>query len=83
MGGPSSQIKTLHTRTESANKNGTDKFGGTNYNSNPPSTIAEEHDPITLGSEEANLESEEIKLPKKRSLKDMITQVPKSNSEYP
>ena len=36
-----------------------------------------------MGSEEASLEAEEIKLPKKRSLKDMITQVPKSNSEIP
>ena len=59
MGGPSSQINSMNTRSETEKQisdkkiwlGGTEKFGSTNYDSKAPSTIAEEHEPITLGSE--------------------------------
>ena len=61
MGGPSSQITSLNTRSGTEGKNsesqekvwlgGTEKFGSTNYDTKAPSTIAEEQEPMTLGSE--------------------------------
>ena len=93
MGGPSSQINSLNRTTETTNKlpdhndprtwlNSTDKFNSTKFSQVPYSTIQEEHDPIEL-TEEADIVAEEIKLPKKNRLKDMITQVPQNKPDYP
>ena len=98
MGGPSSQINSLNTKTESANRSSdhndprvwgvsADKHNKNVKNagrdSRPYSTIQEEHDHIEI-NEGTDIVAEEIKLPKgKRNLKDMITQVPKSGKDYP
>lgn len=86
---PSSQLISLNTRTlettgclgSQVKLSGTEKFGGTGwtgFDSKAPSIVAEEHDPMASDGEEVIEDNEPAQ---KRSLKDLVTKVPKSNQD--